>query len=389
MVAAAVIAVSLSSAAWADEEELRKEIELLKKRLQQLEQRLPVTSPSPVATPGAAQTDADLDADLLGSTSSGNWADRTSMGGYGEMHLSFGDKRELDFHRWVLFVNHEFNDRFRFVSEVELEHSIAGEGKNGEIELEQAYLDVSLGNGFHAQGDLFLMPIGILNETHEPATFFGTERNPIEKEIIPSTWWEGGLELGRVDESGLQWDVAFHSGLAVDPADYRIRGGRQKVSKADASEWASTARVRYTGVPGVEVGVSAQYQSDLTPGQVERNDAVLGEAHVQVRKGGFGLRALGAYWSIDGSTPESMGLDEQWGFYLEPSYTFAFDTCGKLGFFGRYNKFDASKGQLDQWDAGLNYWPIDNVVLKADFSHLDTHGKASESIYNIGLGYQF
>ena len=74
----------------------------------------------------------------------------------------------IDFHRYVLFINHEFNDIISFNSEFELEHSIAGEGKNGEVELEQAYLEhnwkqFGLDNTSAKYG-VFLIPCGITNE---------------------------------------------------------------------------------------------------------------------------------------------------------------------------------------------------------------------------------
>lgn len=335
-----------------------------------------------------------MEDDVTGGTA--GWFDRTSIGGYGEMHLNFNndDDDEIDFHRYVLYINHEFTDNVRFISELELEHSIAGEGQDGEIELEQAYVEFVLSDTFVVKGGLFLLPIGILNEVHEPTTFFGTERNHVEREIIPTTWWEGGIAVSqRFEETGFQWDLALHSGLSV-PFEggnaFRIRSGRQKVSEANANEWATTARLRYTGIPGVELGTSLQYQNDITPGGFgEKNDAWLGEAHVDFRRGGFGLRALGAYWNIDGATPDALGLDEQWGFYVEPSYTFTLGNGGRLGFFTRYGQLDAAAGDSSFWDIGFNYWPIDNVVIKADYSHVDEeHGPDADSL-NLGIGYQF
>ena len=62
-------------------------------------------------------------------------ATKTTIGGYGELHYNTledqkgnSDSDKIDFHRYVLFINHEYNDSLRFVSELELEHSIAGEG---------------------------------------------------------------------------------------------------------------------------------------------------------------------------------------------------------------------------------------------------------------------
>mgnify|MGYP001822965213 CR=1 FL=1 len=104
------------------------------------------------------------------------------IGGYGELHYNNwefpdGSKfREIDFHRFVLFFGYDFSDSIRFHSELELEHSVAGEGQNGEIELEQAYIEFDLTENMETKVGLFLMPVGILNETHEPTTFYGVER---------------------------------------------------------------------------------------------------------------------------------------------------------------------------------------------------------------------
>ncbi len=324
-----------------------------------------------------------------------SWWERTTLGGYGEMHLNLvgGGDNEIDFHRWVLFLNHRFNDRITLNSELELEHSLAGEGKKGELELEQAYIDLALGKRVHAKGGLFLLPVGILNETHEPNTFFGVERNPIEKEIIPTTWWEGGLALSQTTESGWGWDVAVHSGLDVPTTGgdaYRIRSGRQKVSEAPADEPAATARVRYSGIPGVDVSVFGNYQNDLTQAAgTEDNQAYLLGAAANIQRGGFGLRGLIAHWHIDGDMVKMMNRDEQWGFYLEPSYTHPLGETSKVGIFGRWNWYESAKGEVDQYDVGVNYWPVDNVVFKADYSRIIPDGGNAEDVFNLGVGYSF
>ncbi|MFT5406698.1 MAG: hypothetical protein ACI9DF_005561, partial [Verrucomicrobiales bacterium] len=76
-------------------------------------------------------------------------------------------------------------------------------------------------------------------------------------------------------------------------------------------------------------------------------------------------------------------------YYLEPSYTFTMANGSKLGFFTRYSRLDSALGESTQWDAGLNYWPIDDVVLKADFSRIDHEGREDEQSVNLGIGYQF
>ncbi|MEK9765788.1 MAG: porin, partial [Thalassolituus sp.] len=134
-------------------------------------------------------------ADALDQQASASAGNGVYLGGYGEMHLNLnqGSDNEIDFHRYVLFVGKEFNDKVRFFSELELEHSLAGDGKPGEVELEQAYVEVDVADNTQVKTGLFLLPVGILNETHEPETFYGVERNNVEKRIIPTTWWEGGV----------------------------------------------------------------------------------------------------------------------------------------------------------------------------------------------------
>ncbi len=318
------------------------------------------------------------------------WWNKTSIGGYGEMHLTLGDKEQIDFHRFVLFVDHEFDDRVRLVTELELEHSLAGDGAPGEVELEQAYVELDLGSGYAARAGLFLVPVGIINEYHEPPTFFGTERNFVETEILPSTWWEGGVGLNKKFDNGLAFDLSAHSGLDMPASGdnaFRIRSGRQKVAEAPAGDWATTFNVEYVGIPGLGVGGSVQYQSDVTQTTSnEDNAAWLAETHVDWQMGGFGLRALYGYWDISGPTPALLGVDQQHGFYLEPSYTFA-TSFGDLGIFARWSQLEAQRLDTNIYDVGFNFWPTQNVVFKADYTRIED--STDEDLINVGVGFQF
>ena len=96
--------------------------------------------------------------------------------------------------------------------------------------------------------------------------------------------------------------------------------------------------------------------------------------------GAFRLRGLIASWDIGGAAAEAAGADEQWGYYIEPSYKIS----DKLGVFARYAEYEDYSGDHDAVSIGVNYWPIDNVVFKADYTDADD----SESI-NLGVGYSF
>lgn len=387
-------------------EELWEIVQRQQAEIEELKRQLGATRDEVAdTTDKVTATEAQLEAtgDFLDSFDAGSGAlAGTSIGGYGELHYNnldaddpAEDVDQVDLHRFVLFVGHEFSDNIRFFSELEVEHSLAGDGAPGEVELEQAYVDFALNDTTSAQAGLFLLPLGILNETHEPTTFYGVERNDVESIIIPSTWWEAGAGLkGRFD-NGLSWDFALHSGLAMPTAGgsaFRVRSGRQKVAEALASDPAYTARVRYTGMPGLELSASYQYQSD--PSQVVGDgldDGHLFTTHAVYQAGDFGLRALYGGWKFNGAAVEAAGADDQDGWYVEPSYRLN----ESFGLYARYEDLDGARDQdrFTQYEAGFNYWPVPGVVLKMDVRSRDYSEAALAGSdfdgFDLGLGYAF
>ena len=126
----------------------QKEIELLKQKLNMVEDNMSSTDQK-----------VEMIADMPTSGKSPSWADKTSVGGYSELHFNnlvnktrnngAGDRDRIDFHRFVLLFGYEFSDRIRFFSEFKLEHGLVKDNDNdtaagaaitspGEVELEQA-----------------------------------------------------------------------------------------------------------------------------------------------------------------------------------------------------------------------------------------------------------
>jgi hypothetical protein len=393
--------LAASSAQAADDlpsrEEMWKIIQQQQKQIDSLMKSQQTTSEKVEETATKVEATAEALDEKQTTTAS---ASKTHIGGYGEMHYnnledqSTGDKEKLiDFHRFVLYFGHEFNERTRFVSELELEHAIAGDGQPGEIELEQAYVEHDLSNNLAGKAGLMLFPVGILNETHEPTTFYGVERNQVEKNIIPTTWWGGGLALTGKFGSGFSWDALATSGMNTSADNgYSIRKGRQKVSKATFNNGALTGRLKWTGMPGIELAASAQYQDDITQGEDPlAGAATLFETHAVIQKGGLGLRALYAQWNVDGEGPETIGADKQDGWYIEPSWRFN----PSIGIFARYEQWDNAAGnatdsEYAQTSLGANYWLNEHVVFKADWQDQDApEGKKELDGFNLGFGYQF
>ncbi len=326
----------------------------------------------------------------------------TTVGFYGEVHYnSFKEpdpaigKNNVHAHRAVILLSHAFNDNLRFYSEIEFEG--AADETEIETELEQLFIDWRVHPKLALNIGQFLLPVGLLNESHEPNVFYGVERNPVEEKIIPATWWEKGVMVRAVPAEGLAADVAVHNGLRGDintlgGAD-GLREFRQEFGGSRAEDLAYTLRVKYQVINGLELAASFQQQENIT----QSHDLVVGgkasaqlmTAHVDYHWQGFGLRVLGAQWDIDNAVAKATGADKLSGFYVEPSWK----VTDKVGVFARYNQWNTAANQVgksddEQLNVGVNYWIDPRVVLKADIQNTNQKNKAGDG-FNLGVGLSF
>jgi len=326
-------------------------------------------------------------ADMLDEVGAAGAEQKTHFGAYGELHYQANKEADnkIDFHRWVLFMSHEFSEQIRMFSELEVEHAIAAESEAGAVELEQAYISITPESGTEVKLGLFLLPIGIINEIHEPPRFYGVERNPVEKEIIPATWWESGAMLSQQFANGFSYDIALHSGLKVGN-NLVLRKGRQRSAKANGNAWAVTGRLNYSGIPGLFYSAALQHQSDLNQSADDSIGAAqLYETHLIWQLGAFNIKALYAGWNIEGDQAVLLKKDQQQGGYLEVAYKFN----PQWGVFIRENRWQTVQNvDKEQLDLGVNWWLHEDVVLKMDYQQSNQPVGDLQAL-NIGLGYQF
>lgn len=350
------------------------------------------------------QTQLNMLADNMAQQekASGLDAGKTTLGMYGEVHYNHFRAEDEDIgrsnvhaHRMVFLVGHQFSDDLRFYSEIEFEG--APDSSDIETEVEQFFINWQLHDKVSLDIGQFLIPVGLLNETHEPNAFYGVERNPVEELVIPATWWEKGVLLHSQPLPGVAVDFALHNGLRGDvntlgSAD-GLREFRQEFGGARTNDLAYTLRVKYTAVPGLELGATVQRQDNITQSQDlllgSAAPAMLYEAHADWHWQGFGLRGLYAQWDIDNALAENNGTDKLAGFYVEPSWK----VTEKVGVFARYNDWNTAANKsgekdMQQANVGVNYWPHPNVVLKADLQNTNQPEKAGDG-FNLGMGLSF
>lgn len=334
---------------------------------------------------------------------------------YGNSSL---EDAQLDFHRFVLLVTHEFSDRIRFVSELELEHAfVEGLEESGELELEQAYVDFLLSRGFNLRAGMLLMPVGIINERHEPPMYYGVERPLVDTVIVPSTWFEVGA--GAHGEIRRGWRYRLYVTAPLNAAEFSpaegIRDGRQKGDRTNVSRPAATGRLEYVGRRGLTAGGSfwvGRSGFEFRP----RFDVPvrLLEADVRYARNRFEGRAQIAHVAIAraGDLNDTMmrttGVNPNVaralrGGYLEASYrVISGAQFGDVGTFVRYENVDTqfrmpagyvklSEFDRDQWVVGATYWPEPDIALKVDYVHQRNRSDVVRAprTFNIGLGWWF
>ena len=346
---------------------------------------------------------------------------RTVISGYGEVAYERDVNAQqsiADLKRAILCVGHQFTGKIAFFSELEVEDAtVEGGGVTGEVAMEQAYLKFSLNPRQYIVAGLLLPRIGIINENHLPINFNGVERPFVEQLIIPSTWREIGVGFyGQTTALPFTYSVALLNGL--DNAHFEhgtgIEGARAEGQNANANSLAITAAVQYFA--GNWKFQASGYMSGTTPLRPRAADSLqlesgafgsplyLAEADVQYNNKGITLKALACNVSLpkaerinkaySGNVPMQMS-----GAYAELGYNLLQTAKNnkwknkQLIVFARYEMLDVNakipaNGIIDETlkqthlTAGLGYFPIPNVVIKADVRLLHTGDENTSLVIN-------
>jgi hypothetical protein len=343
-----------------------------------------------------------------------------SFAGYGEMLLeNFDAENEagaggapttrLDFLRAIVYAGYRFSDKFLFNSEIEVEHS-------NEIWLEFAYLDYLVNENLTVRGGMVLLPLGLVNEFHEPTVFLGAKRPETEQRILPTTWRENGA--GILGSAGI---VNFRGyvtngmrGAAFTSAG--LRGGRQRGSNALAANLAFYGRLDVTPVPGIFAGVglytggSGQDQVVVAGDRLDVGTTVA-EVHAQAQMRGFDFRGLFARASVDeaGAASRALNLptgapiaEKMQGGYVQAGYNVLsqFASTVALTPYVRYEHIDTQHRVPEGFTrdlardsvlttAGIELKPIPNIVVKTDYQWITNEAGTGRNQFNINLGYAF
>jgi hypothetical protein len=326
----------------------------------------------------------------------------SAFGGYGELTLNAPSNADavIDFRRFVLFFGHDFTDKIRFYSEVEVEHAISSADDQGEVEIEQGYLDGLLGKRLNLRGGLLLMPMGIINVYHEPPSFNGVDRPDVDQFVIPSTWREPGIGIFGELSEGLRYQLYLVNGFNANgfTAEQAIRDGHQEAQLAHAADYGAIARVDYEPALGTVIGASAYAASsgNSLSSSVGRVPVGMFDIDARYHHKGFSARGeLAFLWigdtealnqALAGGEPEQQAAgpvsSRSQGGYAEVAYDalriLAPTSDQGLDVFTRFDYADTQAAVLGGLAArpefrrtsqmfGLVYRPIAQIGIKFDY----------------------
>lgn len=347
---------------------------------------------------------------------SNNISKGLTIGGYGQVDYNQpeGSNGKLDVHRFIMFLGYKFNDRVQFVTEIEYEHV-------KELFIEQAFLNYSINDNLNIRGGLMLIPMGIINEYHEPTTFNGVERTNVDKSIVPTTWREIGIGVsGRFNEVSLRYQAYIFNGFAsvndgkVLGGLNGLRNGRQKGAESTINTPNFSAKIDYYGIQRLRLGISGYFGRTQATDDVDDIDG----ADVGVTMLGLDVRYINKRFSARGQYIHALITDsdaynalyetnlgsELKGWYAETAYNLLpLSKEQKLDAFIRYEMYDTHAATLDanisrnlaynrnEWTTGLSYHVAPGAVVKADYQFIDNalENNKTKGQFNLGFGVWF
>lgn len=352
----------------------------------------------------------------------------------------------MDVERFVFYPGYVYNDQFQLRGEIEFEHGGTGVTKEldkfeefgeyetevesgGEVNVEQLHIVYSPMNSLNFRIGKFKIPFGIVSVEDEPTEYFTTLKSPALSEIIPTNWYETGLQVfGQLGhDRKLSYALSLVNGLnstEFSSANWVQRGMQGRFETVNAENMALALRLDYELKEEWSVGVSGYVgnSTDNRPKPDLNADAYVTiiDGHIAIEEGPVTFRAMGLYGHLQNadlvsqannnvSTKLNVKGDPVGSVALSYYGELAYDTShllhipDRLDVFARYEFYDSMYKVVEnvisdnpRWErraytGGLNYKPIEEIVFKAQYTHrlLGISENNIENTFSVGVGFEF
>jgi len=308
-------------------------------------------------------------------------------------------------------------------SELEFEHASTSDtgGGSGSVSVEFATLEFFWRDEINFRAGMLLLPMGFVNEIHEPPYFHGVQRPEVERRILPSTWRENGAGFfGDLAGGSLSWRAYVVTSLDGENfSDAGVRGGRQNGNRAKAEDLALVLRADWEPefAPGLLLGGSffsggVDHSTTLANGNTLPDARLnLWEVHAQYRRGPFHARALYASSNLSNALNFNRAhnralnapiAEATLGYYAEASWDLL-PGPRILAPFLRYELVNTQDEVPAGYTAklsrdrtvqtvGIGFHPHPDVAIKLEYRSLDPRSSAGGDLtdeLSIGIGFAF
>lgn len=364
---------------------------------------------------------------------------------------SLPDKRNaFDAERLVLYLNYDFNNKIEFNSEIEFEHGGTGASmgfdpiqefgefeqeisKGGEVNVEQLNLLFKIDPRFKIRIGKLKLYTGNAAKLDEPIDYFTTYRSRVENTLLPYGWYEIGIELSgdfqlknHAEYPKLSYKANVVSGLdnsAFSSLNWIRPGYQKRFETINADNLAYAFRLDYIFGEESEIGFNV-YAGNATGNRpkkdfTEPSWVLFGDVHFSLDAFPWRVRAYGMLGNITNSedlSEANRNLSNHLGVKRTPVGAAAAGTYGEVAYdflhlfnpaakqrlyaFGRAEWFDsmyATQGNVSDipryektiFVAGLNYFPIPNIVLKANYEWRALGDAFQDNTFSAGFGFNF
>ncbi len=359
-------------------------------------------------------------------------------------------RNALDPERLNLYLYYDFSDKIQFKSEIEFEHGGTGIAmsfdpiqefgefeeeisKGGQVVLEQINLLFKIDPRFQIRVGKMRFYMGNASKDDEPKDYFTTYRSQVENTILPLGWYETGVELSgsfplKVNEDypKLSYKAYVVSGLdnsAFSSLNWIRPGYQTRFETINADNLAYAFRLDYEFDHESEIGFNI-YGGNATGNRpkkdfTEPSWVVYGDVHFTMESFPWRLRAYGMMGNVSNSEALSQAnrnLSNNLGVKRTPVAAMAAGTYGEVAYdflhlfnanakqkfyvFGRAEWFDSmyrTEGNISDnpryentiFVAGLNYFPIPNIVFKTNYEWRTLGTDQKENTFSAGFGFNF
>lgn len=353
----------------------------------------------------------------------------------------------VDLPHVVIMLGYDFGHGWTMGSEIEFEHggnevAIEMEAeetgefeheieRGGEVALEQLWIQKSFSKALNIRMGHIIVPVGQTNNAHLPTQFFTCYRPEGEFTIMPCTWHETGVSIwGKVGK--WRYEAVVVPGLnsnMFNNANWVKNGCASPYEFKVANNLAGALRIDNYSIRNLHIGVSGyignSFNNDIVTNEAEKykdvkGTVLIGTAEFDYKNNGFIIRGNFDYGHLNDADiistynknqnhqdfspyPRSLVGEEAVAIGGEIGYDI-FHNLKKTGdrklfVFGRYDYYDsyipyASAITMYDWSErhvmtlGLNYYPIKQVVVKAEFSERFLKEQYNnEPMISLGVAY--